>query len=43
MRFPVVFSVCGLVALLNTSRVFADENYFGYSYGAETLPKGRPA
>lgn len=29
----------GLAA--SASRAFADENYFGYSYGAETLPKGR--
>ena len=32
--------VLGLV-LLGLSSASADENYFGYTYGAETLPKGR--
>jgi hypothetical protein len=31
------FSLAGLVA----TPARADENYFGYSYGAETLPKGK--
>ena len=38
LRFFLVWipSVASLV-----SPLFADENYFGYSYGSETLPKGK--
>ncbi|MBW8781933.1 MAG: hypothetical protein JF599_08605 [Verrucomicrobia bacterium] len=35
-------ALLGLLALLCTAAaVRADENYFGYTYGADTLPKGR--
>ncbi|MBI2517155.1 MAG: hypothetical protein HYV95_09590 [Opitutae bacterium] len=29
-----------LILVITTSSLRADENYFGYTYGAETLPKG---
>jgi Family of unknown function (DUF6662) len=43
MRIPVVLAVATLVGVgvPTTPSASADENYFGYSYGAETLPKGK--
>ena len=43
MKTPFLASIlhsCALAAV-SLSTVRADENFFGYSYGAETLPKGK--
>src|SRR4051812_31513614 len=40
-RTSLTAALLGTLALLCTASVVrADENYFGYTYGAETLPKG---
>ena len=39
IRNLTVAALAGSAALFSTA-AHADENYFGYSYGAETLPKG---
>ena len=43
MRISTVLAVMTLVGVgvVTTPSASADENYFGYSYGAETLPKGK--
>ena len=36
-----LFMLCSLICLLLPTNLVADENLFGYVYGAETLPKGK--
>ena len=40
-RLTICLLAAGVMALGSAQGAWADENYFGYSYGAETLPKGR--
>ena len=41
MRIRAVLAVAVASGVLMATPALADENYFGYSYGAETLPKGK--
>jgi uncharacterized protein DUF6662 len=41
MRTPLVLAIVIASGVLIATPALADENYFGYSYGAETLPKGK--